>query len=249
LRGYLYRFPLPIPTAGPRVYTLGAPGRDLLESLGEPVDWHFRPHRVKHFSYAHVLHALLVTRLVCAAHAFVRTHQEFRLVESHLCYELAKTPAMVALPNTVEAPPLPVVPDALLVFAACEARGEEDLLPVLVEADRGREHRVSFTTHLRLRLELLRQQAYRHWLGGVEALRIAYVTTGERPEYRATRCQAMVKWASELLAELKKQEYGQCFYFTSVVWEELYAPPCRLFEAPVWYQPGAPETPVSLLAN
>jgi len=51
-----------------RVYTLGSGGRDFLTGeLGLPVCWYFRPHKIKHFSHAHVVYALLLTRFLISA--------------------------------------------------------------------------------------------------------------------------------------------------------------------------------------
>src|SRR5947209_9846310 len=49
-RAYLFRFRLPGSGNTERVYTLGSRGRDfLVNTLGLPVDWYFRPGKVKHF--------------------------------------------------------------------------------------------------------------------------------------------------------------------------------------------------------
>jgi hypothetical protein len=52
---YLYRFPLPgtAPGTKEKIYTLGSKGRDFLaHEIGLPVDWYFRPYKVKHLSYS-----------------------------------------------------------------------------------------------------------------------------------------------------------------------------------------------------
>src|SRR5688500_16093221 len=66
----LYCFPLQHPTAGnkERVYTLGSKGRDFLaDAFGVPVDWYFRPEKVRHMSYGHVIHNLTLTRFLVAS--------------------------------------------------------------------------------------------------------------------------------------------------------------------------------------
>jgi hypothetical protein len=48
---YLYRFSFPSTAIGTKekIYTLESRGRDFLASeLGFPVDWYFRPYKVKH---------------------------------------------------------------------------------------------------------------------------------------------------------------------------------------------------------
>lgn len=65
---YLYRFSLLTTRGNKRIFTLGSRGRDLLNGLGFPVDWHFRPYKVGHLSHSHVLHDLILSRLIIAAH-------------------------------------------------------------------------------------------------------------------------------------------------------------------------------------
>lgn len=91
-RNYLYRFQLPNSSSGNRekVYTLGATGRDLLASLGLSVDWYFRPHKTRNLSHSHILHDLILTRLVVAAHAWCRKSPDYTIRESRLCYELSR---------------------------------------------------------------------------------------------------------------------------------------------------------------
>jgi hypothetical protein len=60
---YLYRFPN-MSIGGPtRIFTLGSNGRDYLANVvGLPVDWWYRPAKLKYRSYSQVLHSLLLTR-------------------------------------------------------------------------------------------------------------------------------------------------------------------------------------------
>jgi hypothetical protein len=90
---YLYRFQLPSTSTGntEKVYTLGSKGRNFLErEMGLLVDWLFRPNKLKHFSYSQVLHSLLLTRFLVAAHAWTLKEPGFRLVKSRTCYELSR---------------------------------------------------------------------------------------------------------------------------------------------------------------
>jgi hypothetical protein len=98
-RHYLYRFPFPTGAAGnrERIFTLGALGRDFLANeLGIPVDWYFRPYKSDHLSHSHVLHHLLLTRVVVAVTAHTRNHPHISLLQSRLCHELARNQAMIA---------------------------------------------------------------------------------------------------------------------------------------------------------
>jgi hypothetical protein len=70
---YLYRFELPHISRGntEKIYTLASKGRDFMANeMGLPVDWWYRPYKVKHLSYGQVQHNLLLTRWLVAAAAW-----------------------------------------------------------------------------------------------------------------------------------------------------------------------------------
>src|SRR4051812_24300692 len=98
-RQYLYRFQLGGEKGNPeRVYTLGSRGRDYLaRDLGLPAVWYFRPNKVKHYSHAHVVHSLLVTRFLVAADWWGRSQPDIRLSAVRTSHELAETPGRVRL--------------------------------------------------------------------------------------------------------------------------------------------------------
>jgi protein involved in plasmid replication-relaxation len=243
----LFRFPLANTRIGAteKVYSLGRKGRDVLAEAGFPCHWSFRPYRYRFISNAYVQHALLLSRLAISGLVFSRTHPGFRLVESRLSYDLSREPAIVDI-DTVDAQGKPlrrtrtVIPDALVVFQSPDGKRH----PLLFEADRNTEGQSAFREHLLSRLVLVQTGTYRQWCP-VEAIRIVYCTSGETSQYRDTRRTTMARWALELLKERRMEEWAKVFHFTSVVREELYQPPCRLFEQPVFYQPGN-ATPVSL---
>jgi hypothetical protein len=90
---YLYRFQLPSTSAGSneRIYTLGSKGRDFIANdLGEPVRFYFRPYKIKHLSYSQVIHNLILTRFLVSAHAWAAKNPDFNLINTRICYELAK---------------------------------------------------------------------------------------------------------------------------------------------------------------
>lgn len=242
---YLYRFPLPNSSSGNAIktYTLGSKGREYLETeLGLPVEWYYRPHKVKHLSYSQVLHNLLLTRFLVAAHSWCAKEPNYGLAKTRISYELAKQPATVEVLKDGRTETLRVVPDAWMLFERLKNGKHERFMPVLLEIDRGMEYREKFKSHVRSRIELIRSGVYRKAFLTDAAL-IAYVTTGERPEYRETRRAAMCAWTMEVLAELQMENWSHIFHFTSVECDELYTSP--LFDAPVWYRPDSP-TPVSL---
>ena len=126
-RQCLYRFPWPTGKAGnpERIFTLGAAGREIVQRLGIPVTWYYRPSKTGRLNSSYLAHQLLVTRFVICACRFTSEHPDYTLADVRLCYDLERS-----LRNRAgEA----VVPDAWLHFARDDGRK----FPVLVEIDRG----------------------------------------------------------------------------------------------------------------
>src|SRR5687767_14865640 len=59
---YLCRFNLPTATMKrqEKVFVLGAKGKRLLQRMGIPAMWYFRPHKLKFLSYSYVIHNLIL---------------------------------------------------------------------------------------------------------------------------------------------------------------------------------------------
>ena len=234
-RQYLYRFPLPGTLTGnsPRVYTLGSRGRDFLANeVGKPVDWYFRPEKVKHFSHSHVMHNLLLTRFLVAALSWSKKHPEIRLARTRISYELARSPAVVQVSEEGRTETLKVVPDAWLLFERVRDGKVERTFPVLLEIDRGTEYRQKFKQHVASRIELIRSGAYSEWFG-VKSVVIAYTTTGQAPEYRNARLRSMRVWTNEVLEDLHMEDWASIFRFHSLTLESIYE--AALFGGQVWY--------------
>jgi hypothetical protein len=87
---YLCRFTLP-PLSGTRekVYVLGTRGKRVLQGLGIPASWYFRPYKLKFLSYSYVIHNLILTHAMIAADQWTKTHPEISLVDKRICYELS----------------------------------------------------------------------------------------------------------------------------------------------------------------
>jgi hypothetical protein len=246
---YLYRFQLPNTSPGntEKIYTLGSKGRTFLEKQsGLLVDWLFRPNKVKHLSYSQVVHNLVLTRFLVAAHSWCTKQTNIKIVKTRICYELYKTPSKINVARksnivSLETVPLGVVPDAWLLFVKLD-NGSHKHYPVLLEIDRGMEYRDKFKKHVRSRVDFIRSGVYRK-VFLTEAVIITYVTTGERPEYRETRLRAMCAWTQDVLADLHLESWAAIFRFTSLQFDELYSTP--IFSAPLWYRPDSP-TPVPL---
>jgi len=198
---YLYRFQLPSTSTGgaEKIYTLGSKGRDfLVNELGLPVDCINR----NILAIAKFIHNLVLTRFLGAAAAWATKQPYFKLVKTRICYELAKISARVEITNTGKTEKLKVIP-----------------------IDRGMEYREKFRKHVRSRLEFIKKGGAYRKVFETEAVMIAYVTTGDLPEYRETRRKAMCAWTSELLADQHLENWSSIFRFASVVLEELYTCP------------------------
>jgi hypothetical protein len=237
---YLYRFPLNMSLGGPtRIFTLGSKGRDYLANeVGLPVDWGYRPSKTKYLSYSQVQHNLLLTRLLVAAHAWAAKQPDFELVKTRICYELAKTAATLEVSREGKTEKK-VIPDGWVEFE----RNDGKKFPILLEVDRGMEYSRKFKRHVRSRIEFIRSGAYKKMFQ-TDAVLIAYITTGERPEYRETRRAAMCAYTREVLSDLHMENWSSIFRITSIEYDQLFTTP--LFDEPaVWYRPDSP-TPVPL---
>ena len=143
---YLCRFKLP-DTEGnrERVFTLGNKGREFArEILGNPVDWYFRPNKLKFFSHSAILHHLLLTRFISAATWVCRSRDDLTLLAQRLSYEFLKNPPQVTLTQKDKKSTLTVIPDAWLLFGKENAK-----YAVLFELDRGMEYQEKFKQHVR----------------------------------------------------------------------------------------------------
>ena len=159
------------------------------------VDWYFRPYRLQHFSFSHLMHALVLTRFVVAAlYVWSRRQSEYTLSHTRLSYELARLSE------------LKVVPDAWLLFA----RTDGAKFPVLLEIDRGTQHQAPFQARLQERLDFIQRGQYAA-VFGVPAVLIAYAATGQLPTYGETRRQALCRWIMEVLTTRRMQEWAGCF--------------------------------------
>jgi hypothetical protein len=241
-RQFLYRFPLPSAKAGnrERIYTLGAAGREVVESLGVPVEWYYRPSKVGRLSHSHLAHQLLLTRFVVAACSWASKEPEYRLADVWLSSDIAKSMAALAGEHGRRA--ASVIPDGWLQF---ERIADGVHVPILVEIDRGSEYQERFKNHIRARLEFIRSGDYER-VFDTPAVMIAYATTGQVQAYADTRRKTMGAWTMDVLAELELESWASVFRVTTVTYETLYEDVQALFTAPVWYRPDSP-TPVRLI--
>jgi hypothetical protein len=240
-REYLYRFQLPGEGNPQRVYTLGSRGRDYLANeVGIPVSWHFRPEAVKHFSHAHVVHSLLVTRVMVAAAVWARGQDWIRLADRRISYELWDKPPIVEIAAEGGPKQVKVIPDAWFLFE----RHDGKRASVLLEIDRGREYQAAFKAHVAARIAFIVSGQYER-VFGTRGVTIAYATTGERPEYRQSRLLAMCQWTKEVLASQGRAEWANVFRFCHLSLDETFELP--LFDGPAWRRIGS-EKPVPLFS-
>ena len=245
---YLYRFKLANTSSGntERVYTLGSKGRDYLANIvGLPVEWYFRPYKLRHFSYGQVAHSLVLTRVLVAAHVWSAKHPDFRLDKTRISYELVRSPVSIQLANQGKTEAFKVIPDAWLKFDQTKDGRHVHWYPVLLEVDRGMESREKLKRHVRSRLEFIKKGGAYSKMFETDAVMIAYVTTGDRPEYRETRRKAMCAWTMEVLAELHKESWASIFRFHSLCLDDIYQ--AHIFQEPVWFQPDS-NSPIPLFS-
>jgi hypothetical protein len=205
---YLYRFQHPsVHSSGigsERIYTLGAAGRKFMEKSGFKIDWYYRPHRIKLASYGAVLHNLLLSRTLIAASVWAKKQPNFKLIKTRICYELAREAPSIQLINAKgEREMVKVIPDSYLLFQKLNNNKHERFYQVFIELDRGTEFKRRYIKAIRAHLEFTKDSgAYRRLLGmEPKNVIIAYITTGDRPEYRESRRQAMCEWTREVLSQ------------------------------------------------
>ena len=237
---YLLRFRRPQITIGTteKVFTLGARGREYFaEVLGEQVSWWSRPYYVKGLSYAFLMHALLLTRVIAALTCFVRRTATYTLTDCRLSYALTGTQGAPTEEEAEEAQAtaLPVIPDAWVVLHRYD--GQDILL--WLEIDCGTETAKKYTASLASRIAFLQEDYER--LFGTTSVLVCYLAC-----YPDTRRQALQGWTQALLRELKLEDLADIFRFATVNYDSLYSAP--LFDAPVWYRPDS-HIPLPLLTG
>jgi hypothetical protein len=238
----LNRFAIPATTRGMKqyCYTLSTKGREVLGVKG-----YYRPYKLRALSYSHFAHHLTLTRFVCSALLWCQADPRVRLADLRLCHQLARELGKAETSSEGSPTPAPVVPDGWLHFELLDGENGAVLssLPILLEIDRGSEYRLRFQQHVEDRIEFIRSGQYANFFRA-DAVRIAYATTGSRPVFRQNRLSAMRAWTHEVLTELKLETWKNVFYFTTIVYEDIYN--LKHFSEPVWYLADDADEPVRL---
>jgi hypothetical protein len=226
---FLYRFGLPKAQKGnvERIFSLGARGKGVLvNNMGIPVNWYFRPGRMTNYSYNFIVHSLVITRFLVAAHAWSKSQDAYKLIDTRISYELASQQLIKnsTTDNGVQRPE--IIPDGWLLFQNREQKRGGFLL----EIDRGTEYQERFKRHIASRLEFVKSGAYEQMFGE-RSVTVVYVAVGDLP-YRETRRRTMLLWTREVLEELELENWGSMFKFCDVGLDVYGA---NLFEDEVWY--------------
>ena len=216
-----------------QVFVIGAKGKRLLQAQGLPAAWYFRPHKLKFLSYSYVIHNLILTRTMIAASQWAKTHPTYSLTQTRICYELSGK----ALPTDRQ-----VIPDGWLRFSEQTSDGSY-AQPVIIELDRGMEYKEKFRKHVRGRINYVQSGEYTKTFNS-KVVTIAYLTTGQTPEYRQQRQKTMSLWIHELLKEMRLEDWTNVFKVASIEFQNIYDR--SLFEKAVWYKPDS-STAVRLL--
>jgi protein involved in plasmid replication-relaxation len=170
-------------------------------------------------NYSFIVHSLVLTRFLVAAHVWSKQQDTFKLVDTKISYQL-----------TGEIGEQRVIPDSWLLFERKDGRRGA----ILLEIDRGTEYQKQFKEHVASRLEFVRSGACERLLGE-NVYRVCYVSVGNSP-YKETRRKTMMLWTREVLRELEKENWASIFRFTDVGIDVYSA---NLFEEPVWFQPDS----------
>lgn len=230
---YLYRVRLPTGAGNrPKVFTLGSRGRDYLANdLGMPVNWYFRPDKVRNMGYSHMLHNLILTRFLIAAQRWAARDPEFQLVQQRICYELAERPATVTITQEGQRRAVKVIPDAWVEF---QRRSDGRRFPVLLEIDRGMHFQRKLKEQVASRIEYISCGAYKETFG-TEAAQIAYVTTGTTQALAESRRTSLCAWTKEVLAEMRIANWASIFRFHALALDGMYE--TTFLRDAVWYAP------------
>jgi hypothetical protein len=236
---FLCRFRMPAIEAGnpERIYSLGARGRSvLIQEFGIPVNWYMSPEKGVHPNFSQLTHDLILTRFLIAAERFAAVNPNFRLVNTRICYEIGA--ALSDAGERGKREKVSVVPDGWLLFERVIG-GSVEQLPVLVEIDRGTMDRNRIKKHVLSRIEFVRSGEYRRMFG-VEAVVVAYATTGAKGELDEGRRRRVCAWTMEALKESGHEDWASVFRFASVDRDTIYG--AGLFDGAVWYMPDSKNT-------
>lgn len=214
----------------------------LASDVGLPVDWYFRPSHIRHLSHGLIVHNLTLTRFLVAARVWVRSRPGIAIPKLRVSYEMEREPGRVEVVRDGKRTMVKVIPDAWILF---ENTRSGLRTAVLLEIDRGSAYSERFKEHVRTRIEFVRSGAYEKTFEGKGCI-IAYATTGELPEYRESRLDAMCSWTMDVLSGMQIKDWAPILRFSAIVRKTMFETP--LFMGRVWRRPDV-DSPVRLLGG
>jgi hypothetical protein len=128
-----------------------------------------------------------------------------------------------------------VIPDGWLMIEEAAGDGVYEH-PLLIELDRGMEFKAQFRNHVRGRINYIQSGEYKRTFG-TDLATIVYVTTGQTEAYKTSRRKAMCGWITELLKDMRLENWAGVFRVADIEFGSLYDN--ALFEGEVWYRPDS----------
>jgi len=230
----------------PYMYALDRKGLNYLQAQGVDVREYFRPSQeedsAKNFLFRE--HMLAISDVLIHALLFERSEPSFgiRTLLHERFFKNHPIKAVYTRNKSEETKTL--VPDCYLEFACTGHEGNEDIIPVLWELDRGTEDQKFFRRRIRAYVVFLRSRAF-ETLFEVKNITVAFATTKDHQRVRQMR-----EWARKELAATNEPKWlADLFLFTALPENMGEIEPRHLFLDPVWYLPTDGENPVSLLGD
>jgi hypothetical protein len=242
-----YVLPLSHPSIRlPYMYALDRRGLNYLQGQGVDVREYFRPSQeedsAKNFLFRE--HMLAISDILIHAMLFEREFTSFRI--STMLHERSfKNHPIIATDTKSESVETKtLVPDAYLAFVYTNTLGKDDLLPVLVELDRGTEDQRFFRKRIRAYIVFLKSRTFKTTFG-IDNITVAFATTKDY-----SRVRQMREWAAKEFALTNEPGWlANLFLFTALPENLGDNTPRKLFLDPVWYVTTSDEDPVSLLGE
>jgi hypothetical protein len=226
----------------PYMYALDRKGLNYLHSLGVDVREYFRPSQeedtAKNFLFRQ--HLLAISDVFIHAMLFVKAQPSYR-IENMLHDRFFKNKPIKATYKEVT---ITLVPDAYLEFVYTGNSGKEEIIPILLELDRGTEDQKFFRKRVRAYAVFLRSRVF-VTLFGVQNITVAFATTSNH-----NRIKQMRDWTRKELAVTNEPKWlYDLFLFTALPENMDIIEPSQLFLDPVWYMPLEEDNQVSLLGE
>jgi hypothetical protein len=242
-----YVLPLSHPSIRlPYLYALDRKGLNYLSDQGVDVREYFRPSQeedsAKNFLFRE--HMLAISDILIHSLLFEKSEQSYRI--SSLLHErfFKNHPIKATYTRSERVETRTLVPDAYLEFVHTTPSGKEDIIPVLVELDRGTEDQKFFRRRIRSYIVFLKSRAFKT-LFAIDNITIAFATTKDH-----NRIRQMREWTHKELALTNEPAWlADLFLFTALPKNISDIEPRHLFLAPVWYTPADGGNPVSLLGE